>query len=222
MRYEEALRAAESVMDWLRPAVWEFEPGGSLGSISIAGSLRRKVQKEYSELDIIMIPDLSPLPLPRAVFGKPIPTVYKYKIEKLIGEASEGGRIIRKSGGDRNIKFYFRDLSIDVDLYIIKHTATWGVISMIRTGPESFGHWIVTRRSGRAYDPYLGNLRGGALPDGYRVQAGAVWEGEEKIPEKDLLSCESIGFETEESFFEFLGLPWLEPEERVARWRSRP
>lgn len=212
MRYEEALRAAESLLEWLRPAC---------PVISIAGSLRRRVEKEYSEIDIIGIPDLSPLPLPRAEFGKPIPKIYPTAIDKLIGEAAESGRIIRRGGKDRNIKFFDCDLEAYFDLYLVKPPATWGVLSMIRTGPETFGHWIVTRRSGRAYDPILGHLRGGALPDGYRVQSGAVWEGEEKIPEKELLSMEPIGFDREEDFFDFLGLPWMEPEDRVARWGSR-
>lgn len=218
MKYEDALHRAHSFMDWIRPGILGFEPGGSLGMISIAGSLRRRVEKEYTEIDIIAIPDLSPLPLPRAEFGKPVPKVYKTKIEKLLSEAADDGRIIRRNGGDRNIKFDFPELELSFDLYLVRPPATWGVISMIRTGPASFGHWIVTRRSGRAYEMGLGHVYGGALPDGYRVQAGAVWKGETKTPEKDLLKETPIGFDTEEAFFEFLGLDYLFPEERVARW----
>lgn len=81
MRLEEALRAAHTMMDLLRPGAEGFEPGGSLGKISIAGSLRRRVDKDFDEIDLIMIPDLSPPPLPRAEFGKPIPKVYKTKSE---------------------------------------------------------------------------------------------------------------------------------------------
>lgn len=67
----------------------------------------------------------------------------------------------------------------------------------------------------------LGHVYGGALPDGYRVQAGAVWKGETKTPEKDLLKETPIGFDTEEAFFEFLDLDYLFPEERVARWGGK-
>lgn len=221
MRLEEALRAAESMMDLLRPACEGFEPGGSLGSISIAGSLRRRVDKNFDEIDLIMIPDLSPPPLPRAEFGKPIPKIYKTKIDKLLAELVDRGDLIQKTAGDRAKRFFWEVKKIKLDLYLVRPPATWGVQYAIRTGPEDFGHWLVTRRSGSAHSSIHGRVRGGALRDGYRVQGGAVWEGEEKIPDKELLEKTPIGFETEEDFFSFLGLNWIEPEDRVARWGSK-
>lgn len=221
MIYEDALRAAESMMDTLRPACQGFEPGGSLGSIAIAGSLRRQSKKEFDEIDLIMIPDLSPPPPARAEFGKPVPKVYKTKIEKILDEARESQKIVKTGGGDRSVKFYSLEHKIKLDLYLVRPPATWGVLFMIRTGPASFGHWIVTRRSGRAYDDILGHVTGGALPDGYRIQCGAVWEGEQKLPEKELLQKAPIGFDTEEGFLDFLGLGWIEPGERRARWGER-
>lgn len=62
MTRDEALRAAHSMMDYLRPAVSGFEPAGDEGAIEIAGSLRRGKKDFIDEIDLIMIPDLSPPP----------------------------------------------------------------------------------------------------------------------------------------------------------------
>lgn len=225
MNYDKALRAAESMMDTLRTAVSGRFPAGDLGAIAIAGSLRRASKTDYDEIDLIMVPDLSPLPLPRAEFGKPIPSkrdLHKTKIDKLLDDMTESGRILIRSRGERSVKFLSMDHEINFDLYIVRPPGTWGVLFTIRTGPAEFGHWIVTRRSGRGYIEGRGHVQGGALPDGYRVEHGAVWEGEEKLSEKLIRErgISPIGFDTEEGFLDFLGLGWIEPGDRRARWGS--
>lgn len=74
--------------------------------------------------------------------------------------------------------------------------AQWGLIMAIRTGPKDFSRWIVTQR-----------YKGGALPSDCRVNKGAVWHGDRMIEMPE-----------EIQFLQFLGLGWVEPEERVAKW----
>jgi DNA polymerase/3'-5' exonuclease PolX len=205
MNHDQALRVAESLIDDLRPA---FE--GHIHHteiITIAGSLRRG-KKELDEIDLIGIPDLSPPPRPRAEFGKPVPKVYSTKIDQLIDELASRGEIAIKTNGPRSKKFFSVTYGIRVDLSLVRPPATWGVLYTIRTGPADFSNWIVTPRKYR-----------GALPNGYRVQDGAVYLGEEKTKTVDDL--EPIGFETEDSFLDFLGLGWIYPEDRAAKWRER-
>lgn len=87
---------------------------------------------------------------------------------------------------------------INLDLFIVSPPADWGVILTIRTGPPDFSRWIVTRRE-----------KGGALPDRYRVNQGAVWEGKEKV------ECFN-----EIDFLNLLDLGWIEPKDRYPQWHK--
>lgn len=70
---------------------------------------------------------------------------------------------------------------------------------VIRTGPADFSQWMVTKKS-----------LGGALPDHYFVKDGAVWDGRDgskfNLPE-------------EKDFFRLCEMKWIEPGQRVARWK---
>jgi hypothetical protein len=202
MKRDQALQVFETLRELLSPVCTRLEP---------AGSLRRGTKEELSEIDILAIPDLTPPPLPRAVFGKPVPKVYPTKIEALIADLALRGEIILTASGPRQKKFFYIPAAIKIDLYLCRPPATWGVLQLIRTGPELFGHWVVTRER-----------YGGALLDDYRVQGGAVYHGAQKT--KSLEGLEPIGFDTEIGFLFFLGLPWIEPKDRAPRWgeRSRP
>jgi DNA polymerase/3'-5' exonuclease PolX len=116
-----------------------------------------------------------------------------------------GGAIQREKDGERYKKIYLKYAGIYVDLFLVLPPAMWGVQMVIRMGPADFSHWIVTRRN-----------RGGAMQNGFRVQDGAVWRGEHGIKNPEVET--RMGFETERQFFDFLGLDWIEPKDRVARW----
>lgn len=197
MEHSAALAIAESVVDVLRPVCKRVE---------IAGSVRRG-KPDVKDIEIVAIPDLVPPVRKRAVFGAPVPPVYKIRLDELLAERCErgllgGGRWSLQKNGEKYKKIYLIDQQISVDLFLVTPPATWGVQFVIRTGPADFSHWIVTRKRG-----------GGALPNGYRVQDGAVWKGERENETNDL-----VGFETEAEFLRFLGLGWIEPGEREARW----
>lgn len=70
----------------------------------------------------------------------------------------------------------------------------WGLLQVIRTGPNEFSKHLVTQRA-----------KGGWLPDGLQVRDGAIWRQAGLLPTWD-----------EQDVFEALGLPFLRPEQRTA------
>ena len=61
MKHADALKVAESLVEHFRPACERIE---------IKGSLCR-LKPEVKDIDLLIVPDLNPLPRPRAEFGKP-------------------------------------------------------------------------------------------------------------------------------------------------------
>lgn len=196
MKHSEAMMWAESLVEQFKPVCERIE---------IKGSLCR-MKPDVKDIDLLVIPDLSPLPRPRLEFGKPVPVVYKTALDKMLAELREHDSIIFQKAGDRSKKFLVKGAGISVEIYLVLPPATWGVRSVIRTGPAEFSHWIVTRRKS-----------GGALPDGFRIQDGAVWEGAAETKFLDDQTC--LGFDSELDFMNWLGLGWIEPKDRVARWK---
>lgn len=196
MKHDVALKSAEALMEYLRPACTRIE---------IAGSIRRE-KPEVKDIEIVAIPDLSiVVPRARPEFGMPIPPVHKTMMDKLVADGIERGDFRLEPGypykdknGDRMKSFYLNYAGIQCDLFLVLPPATWGVQMLIRTGSADFSHWCVTRKS-----------HGGTLPNGYRVKDGAVWNRATGTP---------IGFDDEREFMEFLGLGWIEPRDRLARW----
>ena len=196
MKYADALKAAESLVEHFRPACERIEIKGSLS----------RLKQDVKDIDILLVPDLTPLPRPRLEFGKPMPIVHKTMLDKMIAEMRDEGLIILEKNGPRGKRFYVTAVSISAELVLVLPPATWGVRSLVVTGPADFSHWVVTRRK-----------MGGALPNGYRVQDGAVWEGERHA--MDLEGETIVGFDEEKDFLNFLGLGWIEPKDRVAKWK---
>lgn len=204
MKHDVALKVAEALVEYLRPVCERIE---------IMGSIRRE-KPDVKDIELLVISDLVNVPRRAPLeFGKPIPPSYKTALDKLIVEMKEADAIRLEPGyphhdknGERLKSFYLKYAGIQVDLSIVLPPATWGVQAVIRTGPADFSHWCVTRRK-----------NGGALSNGYRVQDGAVWLGELPIKNPEIET--RVGFAKELEFLEFLGLGWIEPREREAKWR---
>jgi len=199
MEHKRAMKIADILLERLYPACERME---------IAGSLRRG-KADVKDIEIVAIPDMTPVPAPKPKleFGKPIPrlTGYKTQLDALLADASMNGFLEFEKNGDKFKKLVYFEGStpvIKIDLFLVTPPARWGVQFLIRTGPADFSHWAVTRRK-----------TGGALPNGYRVQDGAVWRGEHENETQNL-----IGFDSELEFIEFLGLDWIDPAKRVAVW----
>jgi DNA polymerase/3'-5' exonuclease PolX len=103
------------------------------------------------------------------------------------------GRIIK--GGQRYKQIELPE-GIKLDLFIVLPPAQWGAIMLIRTGPADFSHWIMKERR-----------RGGGMPGHLKQKDGALWQGKRLIETP-----------TEHDYFAALGLDYVEPSQRVARW----
>jgi DNA polymerase/3'-5' exonuclease PolX len=107
----------------------------------------------------------------------------------MIGKLIKGGAKYRQ---------YALPEGINLDMFIVTPPAEWGVIMTIRTGPEDFSKWIVTRRR-----------EGGGLPSYMQVKDGVLFNTQtgkiESTPE-------------EIDFLNKIGLGWIEPGKRRPRW----
>ena len=208
MKHDIALKTAEALVEHLRPACVRIE---------IAGSIRRS-KPEVKDIEIVCVPDLSPMPAPKLEFGKPIPKSHKTLLDKMVMDMKASGDIDLKMNGDRFKKLYLKYAGIWVDLFINIPPSHWGVQMVIRTGPSEFSHWCVTQRK-----------YGGALLDGYFVKHQVVWVEmdikKNEVPDdqgkalKLLTDVNHLPMPEEIDFLNLLGLGWLEPRERVERWK---
>lgn len=193
-----------------------IEPACVPGKAQIVGSVRRKRQ-DVGDIEILGMPILRP---PRAEFGKP---VFETMLDKLLYEIIQQGWLFEPSqNGPKKKKFPINVNQFNLrclnafylELYLVTPPAQWGVLSVIRTGPakqeDHFSKWIVTNRNG-----------GGALPDGYVVKHGAVWNVEQVDYKREPRPGElPVEMPDEESFFHFLGIDYIEPQSRHARWQK--
>ncbi len=200
MKHADALKIAEELVERLRPACTRIE---------IAGSVRRGKAK-VKDIEIVAVPDLTPVPRPRAEFGKPIPQWNKTKLDVILMEMFLDGVVEFEKNGEKYKKlriFKGKDsIAYNLcDLFLVTPPAEWGVQMVIRTGPADFSHWCVTRKS-----------QGGALPDDLIVEDGAV--GPRVRGDKGDARHGVILTPEESDFLKVLGLGWIEPGEREARW----
>lgn len=195
MKYADVLQIAESLVEKFRPACKRIEIKGSVS----------RMKSEPNDIEILAIPDLAAPPIGKIEFGKPVPKRYKTRIDAIVGEMDDAGICYIKANGEKYKKFWMIKERIQVDLFLVTPPAEWGVLSVIRTGPSDFSHWMVTRKS-----------RGGALPDEYIVEDGAV--GNRVRGDKGDGRQGVIPMPEEIDFFKLCGMEWIEPSQRVARW----
>lgn len=207
MKYDVAFRVAEALVDHLRPTCERIEVKGSVS----------RFKPEVKDVEILVVPDLTPVPRAMLEFGKPIPPLYKTQLDKLLAEMAHDDAIRLDQSGPRKKTFYLKYAGISVDLFICIPPSQWGVQAVIRTGPSDFSHWCVTSKRS-----------GGALPVGYFIKHQVVWI-ESEIDKQDMPEDADIAIELltdtnhlsmpeEIDFLNFLELGWIEPKERVARW----
>jgi DNA polymerase/3'-5' exonuclease PolX len=202
------MELAERLVTYFRPAAAQIE---------VVGSVRRW-KPDVHDIELLMAPDHTPLPRPRAEFGMPIPKYHKYMIDQLVALMVARGEALLQANGDRYKKLWMLECEVQLDLFLCFSPSEYGVSKVIRTGPKDFSQCCVTNRS-----------KGGFLPDGYFVKHQVVWIEKEigrfDVPEEQedaakLLTHENhLSMPKEMDFLNFLGLGWVEPKERVARWR---
>lgn len=215
MKNSDARFIANSFVDWL-PGDCMADPQGE-PIIVIAGGIRRG-KPDVHDLDIVAQPILKAPPL---AFGqKPFATFF----EKTLALLQADGYLLETIADGPKKKKYEVNVPrfgvqpdpepFCVEFNLVTPPAQFGVLLMIRTGPGSsennFSQWFVTPR-----------VKGGALPDGYRVKHGAVWlETQLDAKVEPLPGERPLEMPTEESVFEFLEMKYVRPEERKAKWRK--
>jgi DNA polymerase/3'-5' exonuclease PolX len=184
---EEALRIAQGIEVLLRPACLRLE---------IAGSLRRG-RAEVGDVELVAIPKTH-----REVvdlFGDRTHEVDELHdlVARLVDEGVFAARKDargRLAFGRRYKRLTFpAEGGLQIDLFAVLPPASWGVLFLVRTGPAAFSHRLVTPR-------HLGGL----MPMGYKVDAGALWEGGKR------LECPE-----EQDVFDVFRAPWIAPEQRT-------
>jgi DNA polymerase/3'-5' exonuclease PolX len=190
MEHKQAYAMAEWLLEKVRPACETAEIGGSL----------RRGKADVHDLEIVCIPHGAPRP----EFGRR--KIYKTQLDKVLDDLEFDGALIRSKGGEKfkqyvtgrweEFGFACPLIPFMAEFWIVTPPASWGVQYMIRTGPAEFSQYMVTQTN-----------KGGALPDLYRVEKGAVWEGERKIE-----------VPTEQDYFDLCGMRYIEPNKRVALW----
>jgi DNA polymerase/3'-5' exonuclease PolX len=208
---------ADQLHEWAKDAC-EYEPPLDIDRLcTIAGGLRRH-SEDVHDIEIVAKPTPG---APRPVFGEP---PYKTEFDKVLARLEKDGYLRSLMGGEKLKKYEIHMQRFDlpsalsafkVEFYLCTPPAQYGVLLMIRTGPgkdeDNFSQYIVTPRR-----------LGGALPDGYRVKYAAVWR-EEQMDAKDepIKGQLPLSMPGEVDFFDFLGLPWIEPMNRHAMWRRK-
>lgn len=207
MKHNIALTTAEALMEHLRPVCVRIE---------IAGSIRR-LKPDVKDIEIVAAPEMTPVKRAMLKFGEPIPPLYKTALDKMLDEMIKDDAITLLLDGDRFKKFYLKYAGIKVDLFLNIPPSHWGVQMVIRTGPEDFSHWVVCQHPR------------GPLPEGHFVKHQVVWVESEikkhEVPENPdkaivlLTATNHLSMPEEIDFLKFLELGWLEPKERVAKWK---
>lgn len=159
--------------------------------IAIAGSIRRGAP-ECADIEIVAIPRMGTARQPGELLPRHVDLLDHYAREHL-----DTGRWQprRDKNGRAALGDRYKRLLVDgvpLDLFSVLPPASFAVILLIRTGPAEFGRAMVTQRS-----------KGGRLPDGYRVQDGAIRTVTGPVEIAD-----------EAAWFNLCGMDYVPPEER--------
>ena len=134
--------------------------------IEIAGSIRRG-KPEVKDIEIVAVPK---------------DDLFEWSLALAVGDAT-----FKKNGA--RYKQIILPEGINLDFFLVRPPAQWGVIFLLRTGPAEFSQRAVTQRS-----------KGGLLPSDCKCQDGQIWRGDKVIPMPE-----------EEDFLRLLGLEGFEP-----------
>lgn len=187
-----AWRAAELLVETLRPACERIE---------IAGSLRRE-KPEVRDIEIVAVPrfetqggdDLWQTP-------REVDRLEELVVE-LVARRAIDARLVENHRGDGTTYSGFKlgqafkalvVAGIPLDLFIVRPPAQWGVIFGLRTGPGDWNTRLVTD----------------CKSIGRRVAGGQV-----EVWTSSTSSWQPVDTPEEADFFRALGQPWVSPADR--------
>jgi len=166
--------------------------------ITVAGSLRRK-KREVGDIELLYIPRLDEAKLPGEMFAQAEQNMADLAIEQLITAGVLAKRVNvkgREMFGAKNKLMRHVPSGIPVDLFAASYY-NWFNYLVCRTGGAENNIAICNAAIARGWqwNPYG--------PGFSRASAG------------DEVAMDIQVMESERDVFEFVGLPWLEPEDRA-------
>lgn len=172
--------------------------------IEVAGSIRRG-RKDPHDIELVAIPKLAQHEATGQMqFGAAPPTETFNLLDFELDKMKAHGVLLDRKGSDgkrawgerfKRALYVHEGKQIPLDLFSVISPAQWGVIFAIRTGPADFSHTFVTSR-----------LQGGTLLPELRVAGGQIRHGGVVVRTPE-----------ERDFFEAMGLPYWEPQDRSER-----
>lgn len=161
--------------------------------VQVAGSIRR-LKPEVNDIEIVAVPKIY-IEMAYDMFLNRCPPddiVENYLLGFLSKALSDGTLTLDpalKRNGDKYKRFLFDGMPLDL---FIADEDNLGNILAIRTGNAEFSHQLVTPRN-----------QGGLMPSYLKQKDGYLWNGNSRIV------CQ-----TEQDFFDAIGIPFVEPRER--------
>jgi len=127
------------------------------------------------------------------------------KNEFSMGQAFPEGYPGMVVNGSRLKRFKYPESGIQIELYITNE-ADWGMILAVRSGSSAFSHHLAVRWS---------RLGWTGTEDGLRRKSECIHKSTWKI-KPEYKNCPTLPpvFDTEQHFFEFLGIEWISPDKR--------
>lgn len=184
MRLETAKEVTSVLIDLL---------GSSCSRVEVAGSVRRE-SPEVWDIELVAIPAYTPFDQLNFALDR---------AQNILAPGPPSKGMKKPPSGDRYKRLVHLPTETQVDLFIVRPPADWGVIFTLRTGPASFSHFLVTL----------------ALMQGKKVEDGQLWE---LTPQRRRIDCPE-----EADFFRALGYKLIPPNERylaidfggLAKWK---
>lgn len=161
---------------------------GGAERLEIAGSIRRE-RPWIGDIELVALPRM--VPVADGLFETREESVLEQEIAATVAD----GVLERLSGGDRYVKLRHRESGVQVDLFVVRPPAQWGVLFLIRTGSAAYSQRFVTEIKRLGYHVVDGALhRGGAF-------------GCPRL-------CTVVDTPEEADVYEAVGLPMLQPAYR--------
>lgn len=192
MSFTEAYVTAEHFSDEIRPYCER---------LVIAGSLRRR-SADVGDIEIVAVPKVE-VSDSLDMFGESVGSERIDLLDLRLTMQLDRGVVQRRAtNGHSAWGMKYKRLSFEgapFDLFCCD-AERFGLILAIRTGPAGFSNALVTNKGSRTRDG-----RPGMLPTTMRVVEGWLTYR---------VSGQRIAVPTEEAFFETIGLPYVEPQNR--------
>lgn len=160
--------------------------------IEVAGSIRRG-KPDVGDVELVAVPRLEEMP--DGLFGSVTVNHLTERVDRLIADGILASHPTDPKRGERYSKIVDPDSGLQVDLFSAT-AQTFGLIYLIRTGPEAYSHQFVTDLRRRSLHSANGQLHRGGLGCGSYV-------------------CEVVPTPEEADVYRAADWPYVRPEMRA-------